>query len=321
VNIDHLLVVTFTHAAAGEMRERISAALLGELEKQDENEAHLLNQINLLNRASISTIHAFCIEVVRKYFHLVDIDPNFRIGDTTETSIMKLEAIEELLESEYEKEDPAFLQLAEMFGGGKDDSPLENLILKAYEFIQSKPDPLAWLKTQSGYFNMDEEEFAHCPWIENIVRQIRINLSGARDFFSQALKITEMPQGSIAYQPAILADLHTVDQLLAALDQGLPLLYEQLAAVQYPRLGRVAKDTDAQLQDEFKELRAQGKKVIDNIRSKILFQNPEQFRQELNEIYPEIKYLCALVDSYTEVYREKKNDRGTWRNTGPVYRR
>ena len=310
VDIDRMLVATFTHAAAGEMRERISAALLAELEKKDENEEYLRKQMNLLNRASINTLHAFCTDVVRKYFYLIDVDPNFRIGDTTETSIMKLEAIEELLESEYAKESPAFLNLVEMFGGGKDDAPLQKLVLQAYEFIQSKPNPLAWMETRAGDFNMTEEEFACCPWIESLTQQLRINLSGARDLFSEAVQITEMVQGPLAYQPALIDDVQTVEQLIKALGQGLPSLYEQLAEVQYSRLGRVSKDTDAVLQEEVKELRAQGKKVIDNIQSKILFQTPEQFRQDLNELYPEIEYLCKLVTSFTAVYRDKKSDKG-----------
>ncbi|MDD4803405.1 MAG: UvrD-helicase domain-containing protein, partial [Syntrophomonas sp.] len=107
--LERMLVVTFTHAAAGEMRERISAALLDELEYGNENDPHLRNQINILNRASISTIHAFCTNVVKKYFYLIDVDPNFRIGDTTETSLMRMEAIEEVLELEYAQESPAFL--------------------------------------------------------------------------------------------------------------------------------------------------------------------------------------------------------------------
>ncbi len=310
VDIDRMLVATFTHAAAGEMRERISAALLAELEKKDENEEHLRNQMNLLNRASINTLHAFCTDVVRKYFHLIDVDPNFRIGDSTETSIMKLEALDELLESEYEKESSSFLSLVEMFGGGKDDAPLQNLVLQAYEFIQSKPNQLIWLKTRAGDFNMNEEEFARCPWVQSLIQQLRINLSGARDLFSEALQITEMVQGPLAYQPALIEDVQTIEQLLMALNQGISSLYEQLATVQYPRLGRVSKDTDAVLQEEVKELRAQGKKVIETIQSKIFFQSPKQFHQDLNELYSEIEYLCTLLTHFTMLYRGKKSDKG-----------
>ena len=89
INIDKLLIVTFTNAAAGEMRERINLALLEEVEKSDNNKEHLRKQVNMLSRSSISTLHSFCIDVVRRYFHLINIDPKFRIGDMTEISILK----------------------------------------------------------------------------------------------------------------------------------------------------------------------------------------------------------------------------------------
>lgn len=104
IDIDKLLIVTFTNAAAGEMRERIAGAIMEEMEKKTDQEEHLRRQINLLNRASITTIHSFCIDVVRRHFHIIDVDPGFRIGDVTETSIMRLEALEELFEEEYKKE-------------------------------------------------------------------------------------------------------------------------------------------------------------------------------------------------------------------------
>ncbi|MDD4803482.1 MAG: helicase-exonuclease AddAB subunit AddA, partial [Syntrophomonas sp.] len=268
------------------------------------------NQINILNRASISTIHAFCTNVVKKYFYLIDVDPNFRIGDTTETSLMRMEAIEEVLELEYAQESPAFLVLAEMFGGGRDDAALARLVLKTYQFIQSKPNPLEWLKARAEDFNMSELEFASCKWAESIKQQLRINLYGARDLFSQALEITEMLSGPQSYQPALVEDVQMTGQLIESLDQGLSELYQQLRQVKYSRLGRVGKDTDAVLQEEVKELRAQGKKVIESIQSKVLFQSPELYYHDLNEIAPQMEYLCTLAASFASVYQSKKTEKG-----------
>lgn len=136
VDLDKLLIVTFTNAAAAEMRERISAAIFKELEKKNDSE-HLRRQLNLLSRCSISTLHSFCIDVVKSHFHLINITPNFRIGDTRETALLKQEAIEELFEAEYEKASKQFLGLVEMFAGSKNDKPLQELVLKAYDFVQS----------------------------------------------------------------------------------------------------------------------------------------------------------------------------------------
>ena len=108
VDIDRMLIVTFTQAAAGEMRERISNALQSELESNPENEQHLRRQLKLLNQASISTIHAFCTDVIRRYFHLVGIDPGFRISDSMESDLIKMETLEDFFEACYEKETDIF---------------------------------------------------------------------------------------------------------------------------------------------------------------------------------------------------------------------
>ena len=100
VDIDSLLVVTFTNAAASEMRERIGDAIGKALEENPED-THLQNQLVLLNKASITTIHSFCLEVIKSNFHKIDLDPNFRIGDETECTILKLETIEEVFEEFY----------------------------------------------------------------------------------------------------------------------------------------------------------------------------------------------------------------------------
>ncbi len=310
VNIDEMLIVTFTQAAAGEMRERISRALLAELEMSEANGEYLRAQINLLNRASISTLHAFCKDVVRRYFHVIDISPNFRVGDATETDLMKLEALEELLENEYEKNSPDFLKLVEMFGGGRDDTPLQNLVLRTYEFIQSKPDPLAWLQARAGDFKMDLAEFAHCPWLQSLTRQLQIELTGALNLFNEAWVKAGLPMGPLAYQTALQTDLEIVAKLFAALNDSMAAFYEQLQQVRHPTLARAGKDIDTQLQDEVKGLRDQGKKVIKEIQSKILFQSPEEFCQDLNELYPSIEYLYQLVNAFTGGYKEKKADKG-----------
>ena len=112
IDIDKLLVVTFTNAAASEMRERIGDAIGKALDKEPEN-THLQKQLVLLNKASITTIHSFCLEVIKSNFHKINLDPNFRIGDETECSLMKLEAIDEAFDILYEEQDDEFCYLVD----------------------------------------------------------------------------------------------------------------------------------------------------------------------------------------------------------------
>ena len=123
IDIDKLLVVTFTNAAASEMRERVGDAIGKALDKDPEN-THLQNQLVLLNKASITTIHSFCLEVIKSNFHKINLDPNFRIGDTTECTILKEEAIEDVFEELYKSKDQGFLNLVESYAEKRGDNEL-----------------------------------------------------------------------------------------------------------------------------------------------------------------------------------------------------
>src|SRR5690606_35812610 len=141
VDIDTLLVVTFTNAAAAEMRERIGEAIVEALD-QNPSDRNLERQLSLLNRSSITTIHSFCLEIIRNNFHHIGLDPGFRISDDTEGAILREEALEEALEEFYEKQDPDFLSLVDAYGGKQDDRNLTDLVLSLYYFIMSNPWPM-----------------------------------------------------------------------------------------------------------------------------------------------------------------------------------
>ena len=154
IDIDKVLVVTFTNAAAAEMRERILEAIYQKLEQEPSNE-HLQKQITLLNKASICTIHSFCLDVIRNHFYEIDLPSNFRIADTTEIDLLKQEVLEDLLEQKYIEQDNDFLELLETYTGYRGDEPLQELILSIYRFIQSSPFPEKWLQEKVEQFNID----------------------------------------------------------------------------------------------------------------------------------------------------------------------
>ena len=173
VDIDKMLIVTFTNAAAAEMRERISKVLEEQAEKHPEN-VHLQRQLTLVHHAQITTIHSFCQYVIRNYFHLADLDPSFRIADEIENTLLRGEAIEELLEAKYEEKDKGFLQFVECYASGKKDTVLEEMILKAYEFSMSHPFPEEWLHSLSAPYECESSEaFNQLPLIQWMCGQNR----------------------------------------------------------------------------------------------------------------------------------------------------
>lgn len=166
VDIDRLLVVTFTNAAATEMRERIAEAISERLEKNP-GSVNIQRQLTLLGKASIATIHSFCLEVIRSNFQHINIDPGFRIADETESQLMKLEALSEVFEEQYENENADFFELLECYGGNRDDQALQDMVLNMYGFIQSSPWPEEWLEKMTESMNVpDGTDFGETPWGE-----------------------------------------------------------------------------------------------------------------------------------------------------------
>jgi ATP-dependent helicase/nuclease subunit A len=309
VSIDRMLVVTFTQAAAAEMRDRISTALFANLQNEDQNQEYIRTQINLLSRATISTLHSFCLEVARRYFHLINIDPKFRVGDSTETELMKLEAMEKLIEQEYEKNSPLFLELVEMFGGGKDDLPLQNLIQRIYEFIQSQPEPLVWLQARAADFNLTEEAFERCPWVENIKGYIQIEITGVIEILNEAREIAMLPGGPQAYVKAIDQDLLLINELLHLLALGINEFYARLP-IQHLNLARADRDADPVLVERVKKMRQQGKDALKSIQKQMFFQTPLEFCQDLQQMQPTVDYLYFLVKAFAGEYQSIKAGKG-----------
>jgi len=179
VDIDKLLVVTFTNSAAAEMRERVLNAIYQKLEETPEDE-NLQRQITLLNKASICTIDSFCLEVVRNNFYeLENISPNFRIADTTEIELLKQEVIEDIFEEKYEAEDSDFTKLINVYTSYRDDTPLKDLVLKIDTYIQSNPFPQKWLEEKIEMFNLEgkiDQDFSQTPWGNILLQEVKEEL-------------------------------------------------------------------------------------------------------------------------------------------------
>ena len=170
MDIDKILVVTFTNAAASEMRERILEAIYKEIEKNPED-SNLHRQVNLLNKASICTIDSFCLDVIKNNFFEIDVSANFRIADGTEVGILKQETLDEIFEEKYIEEDKDFLTLIDTYTKYNRDEDLQDLILKIYNYIQTNPFPEEWLEEKIDMFKniKDTNNFSKTEWGKIIV--------------------------------------------------------------------------------------------------------------------------------------------------------
>ena len=164
VDIDRLVVVTFTDAAAGEMRERIGAAIEKKLLEEPENQ-HLMRQTTLIHHALITTIHSFCLFVIRNNFNDIGLDPGFRVADTGELELIKQDILKTIFEERLDNQDTReeFRLLLDTLAAGGSEKGLEELILRLYTFSQSFPWPKQWLEERGRDYQMPEEGMESTP--------------------------------------------------------------------------------------------------------------------------------------------------------------
>ncbi|NMM61987.1 helicase-exonuclease AddAB subunit AddA [Clostridium sp. P21] len=307
VDIDKLLVVTFTNAAAAEMRERIGDAISKKLEIMPESK-NLQKQLMLLNKANIMTIHSFCLQVIKSNFHVIDLDPNFRVCDETESILLKQEAIDEIFEDKYEENNEDFIELIKCYGG-KNDFKVENMILDLYEFAESNPWPEKWISTMVERFNVDENfSFEKSPWFSVISDYIIIEVKGCKSKINKALEIVENAEGIDYYLEPIKKDLENINSIMECSD--LEDLKEQFNNLQFEKLPvKRNKDADKEAKEKAKKIRDDVKKKLTEI-SEDVFLRIDNMGRDLKEMHPKMKCLGNMVMEFNEKYEAKKRDRG-----------
>lgn len=310
VDIDKVLVVTFTNAAAAEMRERIGEAIIRSLDENPQNK-NLERQLSLLNRSSIMTMHSFCLEIIRNNFHTIGIDPGFRISDETEGAILREECIEDALEEYYEKNDQGFIDLVDSYGGKKDDKDLVSIILNLHRFIMSNPWPLQWLDEKVELFNLNGKDLMDLPVLENLSEEILNVLVSYEESLEEALDIVRNHEPLKGYEQALLDDINIYLVLKEALEQKRSFneIKIYFDSVNWTSLKRGKTGYDKALAEEVKSLRGDFKSFIGEIRDKYFFETEEDNILIINNTYPKLKALAGVTKLFMEKYDEKKREK------------
>jgi len=313
IDIDRLLVVTFTNAAAAEMKERIAKSISDELIKYPKS-VQLQRQLTLLNRASITTIHSFCLEVIRSNFHYLDIDPSFRVGDTTETILLKSEVIEEMFEELYEVESCSkeFLDLVEFYSNNRDDFALQNIVLDLYNFVMSSPNPKETLNSMASDFDVEESyDFGGSKWAKVIMEDIKIELMGLKGLMESAIDIINSTGGLDTYLENFEDELAMINDLILSCDSSWDNLKTATEATDFKKLKACKNCKDKENQDIVKEIRNKVKKQIkEDMKQKLLLYAGEETTKDLRELYPIMKALSDLVINFMDRYGKAKRERG-----------
>ena len=318
VDIDRLLIVTFTNAAAGEMRQRIRDALEARAEEAPEN-AHLQRQLVLIHNAQITTIHSFCLQVLRSHFHMIGLDPGFRIADEGEMLLLRQDVLKETLEEAYElgagevhtTETEEFRQLLEQLAPGKDDQAVQNALLQVYQFSLGQPWPDEWLAgCRMAYCRPDGEETPPEPdWVRFVVKDTKRVLADVREEILYAITLCQAEHGPYMYEKAMQDDLAMVEALQAADD------YRELAKAfavsgTYTRLSTKKDESVSKEQKEqVQELRAGIKDALASVRVQYFYDRPEALEETFYASGVVVRALTRLVERFMEKLTEKKREK------------
>lgn len=311
VDIDKLLVVTFTNAAAAEMRERIAAAISKALDKEPTSK-NLQKQLTLLNRANITTMHSFCLDVIKNNFHKIDLDPSFRIGDQTEGILIKDEVIETLFEEKYDQEDTEFTSLVEAFSTYKNDDNLKELIINMYNFIMSGPWPENWLKENAEAFNIETmEKLNNSKWVLVLKNSIKVEIEGYIKMLEKAIEIINLTDGLEPYLETFSNELYSIKNAYNSIDCGLDDIYSSLCSISFGRLKSIKKYkvSDENVQNTVKSIRDDIKKKISELINNTFSVTPEEMLINIKGAYPTIKKLTEIVLEFGEKFSQKKKEK------------
>lgn len=308
VSVDELLIVTFTEAAAAEMKERIRDAIEKKLEEQPDNE-HLKQQATLIHNALITTIHSFCLSVIRDHFHVIDLDPGFRVGEEGELKLLQRDVIGEVLEEKYQEGTPRFLDFVESYAEARSDRRLEELILHIYEFARSDPDGDGWLaRCTEAYRTKDLAALESSPYVRLAVDRTRRYLQDAKGMLEQALALCRNEDGPGAYEENLKTDLEIIKKLEQA--NTYAELQTAVGKVRWTRLAPNRSKTASEEKTAYvKEAREEVKGLIAELKEQYFRQSPEEILQDLKVCLPAVEELTDLVRRFGKRYEEAKQSR------------
>ncbi len=312
--IHKMLIVTYTNAAASEMRGRIESALAKAIEEDEANADYLNAQIKLLNRASIKTFHAFCLDVIRNHFQKIDCDPGFKMLGEPEKLILIRQAVEEVLEMHFEKANDQFLDLVEAYSGNRSDEKLIELILQVYHFIQSQPHPHLWLKESLRPYEAPDHPM-RTEWLDILRRSFIEKLEGAIEMLEHAMVLCIAPGGPEVYIPTLESDIRGLNKLLDA-SEDMQTFSEAVLQFKFDRIVAIKKNEkelyDVSIIEAVKDVirdKIVKKQVFESIKKFFDYKSLDRFQGEIDGLTGRMTQLHQLTIDFSNRFQMLKKSR------------
>lgn len=311
LDIDQLLVMTFTKAAADEMRERVLLAVDEKLKEDPEN-GHLQMQAAMIPYARITTIDSFCLGIIREHYNQLDIDPAFRVGDEGELLLLRGSVMEQLLEDYYEAGDEEFSRFVETYATGKSDRGIEDHIMAVYNFSGSNPWPEKWLeaceKELEDYEEGSDDRLMETEWMRFLMWDVAMQTGEFCAQLKEALAVCDEENGPAAYIPMLTSDLRMLQAIGNAKDYG--CLNELLGSASFDRLASIrSKEIDADKKSFVTGCRDRIKKAVGKLRDLYCFESIETVVRDLKGTSGAVRMLLRLAGEFHDRYQEAKQEK------------
>ncbi len=309
IEIDQMLIVTFTNAAASEMRERISNAIIKALEA-DYNNTYLREQLNKINRANISTFHTFCMEVIRKYFYLIDIEPQFKICDEAQAYMLKEESMEDAFDQAYEEGEKAFTQFIDQYAGSRNDENAKEIIREVHSFILSIPNSMLWLKNKVSEMELPYDSFRNTENHRLIQEEVKIKIKDINDCLHQALLYAREVDGPKAYE-ALLLEEESFYKEISELHKNQNNQYvNMIRKFEFKKMPAQRGECNHYFKTAAKNLRDYAKKIHEQLLTQYMNLDLIDYVDEINYGAEAGNVIYKLVRAYDACYKEKKKEKG-----------
>lgn len=312
-DIDELLIVTFTEAAAREMKERIQEALQEAVNSESDpvRRQHFTKQLVLLPTANISTLHAFCLTVIRRYYYLIDIDPVFRmLTDETETILMKEDVWDELREALYAENDERFFQLTMNFSNDRSDDGLTNLVFSLYEFARANPDPKKWLEQLSANYRLTEGLAKSRLYQEQIRPLVLADVYQCVQLYEQMTQLAQ-GEGLEKMHEQVAGEQQQIKNIYEAFSQDrLEDAYASLEQLTFSTFKSSRKAELKEISNEVKGMRDKAKKLIQQISKSYFPVSPSQMEELTEKALPLVEEMTKVTQSFMDGFSMRKREKG-----------
>lgn len=316
LNVDELLVVTFTNASAAEMRSRLAEALEKAIAKDPHNR-FLRKQLSLVNKAQISTLHSFCLTICRQYAYMIDLDPGFRIASQDEVALLQDDVLAKVLEEAYAAEGELAQQdvyeLVDSFSSDRHDQDIEVLLLQLYNMSRVQPAPYAWLDSLAENYDVAEDAtLDQLAFVTPLKKSIEHSLRTAESQLEKMLYYAQGGYGIDAYASIAQQELAFVKVALEKLTTSTwQDVYDYMQQAKWDRIPTIRKsdDVDMDIKELAKGYRDEAKEIVKAIKDTYFIRKPDYLVQEIRQMKPIIVTLVKLVKHFTTAFQQAKQER------------